>query len=91
MFVSYRGDVMPSGLVPLRAGNVRERDPVDIYRNSRLFRRLRDPKALRGKCGRCEFREACGGSRARAYALSGDHLGSDPSCAYQPAAPLRAA
>ena len=91
MFVSWRGDVMPSGLVPLRAGNVRERDPVDIYRNSRLFRRLRDPKALRGKCGRCEFREACGGSRARAYALSGDHLGSDPSCAYQPAAPLRAA
>ena len=91
MFISHRGDVMPSGFLPLPAGNVREQDPVDIYRHSPLFRELRDPDALAGKCGRCEFRDVCGGSRARAYAVSGDHLASDPSCAYQPRAPLRAA
>ncbi len=91
MFISHRGDVMPSGFLPIRAGNVREQDPVDIYRHSPLFRELRDPQALGGKCGRCEFRDVCGGSRARAYAASGDHLASDPSCAYQPEAPLRAA
>lgn len=91
MFISHRGDVMPSGFLPLSAGNVREQDPVDIYRHSPLFRELRDPDALAGKCGRCEFRDVCGGSRARAYAVRGDHLASDPSCSYQPRAPLRAA
>lgn len=91
MFISHRGEVMPSGFLPLPAGNVRDTDPVEIYRHSELFRRLRDTDALTGKCGRCEFREVCGGSRARAYALTGDPLASDPSCPYQPApAPLRA-
>jgi radical SAM protein with 4Fe4S-binding SPASM domain len=76
---------MPSGFLPLVAGNVREHDPVALYRDSPLFRELRDPKALKGKCGRCEFREVCGGSRARAYGVTGDHLAADPSCSYQPA------
>jgi AdoMet-dependent heme synthase len=84
MFISHIGEVMPSGFLPLAAGNVRERDPVSIYRDSPLFRRLRDPDALSGKCGRCEFREVCGGSRARAFAVTGDYLASDPSCFYQP-------
>lgn len=84
MFVSHRGDVTPSGFLPLRAGNVRDRDPVDVYRDSRLFRELRDPARLKGKCGRCEFREICGGSRARAYAVTGDPLAEDPSCPYVP-------
>ncbi len=84
MFISHLGEVMPSGFLPLRAGNVRHENPVDIYRHSELFRRLRDPEALTGKCSRCEFRDVCGGSRARAYALTGDPLASDPSCPYQP-------
>ena len=83
-FVSHIGDVSPSGFLPLPAGNVREESVVDIYRNSQLFRELRDPTLLKGKCGRCEFREVCGGSRARAYATSGDYLESDPSCIYEP-------
>lgn len=85
MFVSHRGEVMPSGFLPLAAGNVRTQNPVEIYRRTRLFRELRNPAALRGKCGRCEFRELCGGSRARAYAVTGDHLAADPSCPYVPA------
>lgn len=86
MFVSHRGEVMPSGFLPLAAGSVRERSAVGLYRDSKLFRELRDPAALGGRCGRCEFREVCGGSRARAYAVTGDHLAEDPSCPYQPRA-----
>ena len=84
MFVSHRGEVMPSGFLPIAAGDARHRHPVDIYRRSKLFRRLRDPAALKGKCGRCEFREICGGSRARAFAVTGDYLAADPSCPYEP-------
>ena len=86
MFISHLGEVMPSGFLPLSAGNVRVKDPVAIYRHSELFCALRNPDALKGKCGRCELRELCGGSRARAYALTGDPLASDPSCPYVPAA-----
>jgi radical SAM protein with 4Fe4S-binding SPASM domain len=63
---------------------VRERSAADTYRHSALFRELRDPAALGGRCGRCECRAVCGGSRARAYAVKGDHLAEDPSCPYQP-------
>lgn len=87
MFVSRLGEVMPSGFLPLAGGNVREESAVSVYRDSSLFRELRDPNALRGKCGRCEFREVCGGSRARAYAVSGDYLAEDPSCPYRPSEP----
>ena len=83
-FISHVGDVCPSGFLPLSAGNVREQSVAEIYRHSTLFRDLRDPAALKGRCGRCEFREVCGGSRARAYALTGDYLAEDPSCAYRP-------
>lgn len=88
MFVSHRGEVMPSGFLPLSAGRAPAESAVRLYREAPLFRELRDPGALGGKCGRCEFREVCGGSRARAYAVSGDHLGSDPSCPYQPSKSL---
>ena len=84
-FVSHVGDVCPSGFLPLATGNVRERSVVEIYRHARLFRELRQPGLLKGKCGRCEFRDVCGGSRARAYALTGDALAADPSCVYEPA------
>jgi radical SAM protein len=84
MFISHLGEVMPSGFLPISAGRVPDDSAVRIYRETPLFRELRDPDALRGKCGRCEYREVCGGSRARAFAVGGDHLGSDPSCPYRP-------
>jgi len=85
MFISCTGDVCPSGFLPIVTGNVRETSPVDIYRDADLFVALRDPSRLTGRCGRCRFRAECGGSRARAYALTGDPLGEDPTCMYEPA------
>lgn len=85
VFISHTGDVCPSGFLPLAGGNVRAGDLLDIYRDAPLFRELRDPDRLRGKCGRCPYREVCGGSRARAYAMTGDYLETDPLCGYDPA------
>jgi radical SAM protein len=84
MFISHLGEVYPSGFLPLAAGSIHKASPVEIYRNSTLFQSLRDPSGYKGKCGRCEFNKICGGSRARAYAATGDPLESDPLCAYQP-------
>ena len=84
MFVSHRGDIFPSGFMPVKAGNVRQDDLAGVYRTSDLFRQLRDEDALGGKCGVCPFRRVCGGSRARAFAVSGDPMGEDPLCAYVP-------
>ncbi|MCX7819294.1 MAG: TIGR04053 family radical SAM/SPASM domain-containing protein [Kiritimatiellae bacterium] len=89
-FVDHRGEVCPSGFLPLSAGNLRQSSLAKLYRDSPLFRALRDPSRLRGRCGRCEYRELCGGSRSRAYALTGDPFAEDPSCAYEPR-PLTAA
>jgi radical SAM protein len=86
VFVSYSGNVYPSGFLPLKAGNVRSEDLSDIYRFSKTFTAIRDASCFKGKCGRCEFRKICGGSRARAYASTGDFLESDPLCAYEPRA-----
>jgi radical SAM protein len=84
VFVSHIGDVFPSGFLPLKAGNVRHQRLGEIYRSSELFVSLRDSANLKGKCGRCEFRDLCGGSRARAWAVTGDLFESDPLCAYNP-------
>jgi len=84
-FIDHLGNVCPSGFLQIPAGNVRDQSLVDIYRRAPLFRQLRDRTLLRGKCGFCEFREVCGGSRARAYAVYGDYLATDPSCAWIPA------
>jgi MoaA/NifB/PqqE/SkfB family radical SAM enzyme len=86
MFVSHRGDVQPSGFLPLVAGNVRTTSPVELYCDGPLFRSLRDVSRLRGRCGRCGFRAICGGSRARAHAMNGDAFGEDPLCAWEPGA-----
>ena len=86
VFVSHVGEVYPNGLFPLSVGNVRRDALADVYRNHPLMQSLRDPQQLRGKCGACEFRTICGGSRARAYAVFGDPLASDPSCAFLPPA-----
>jgi radical SAM protein with 4Fe4S-binding SPASM domain len=87
VFVSHVGNIQPSGFLPLTAGNVRQDELLEVYRHSPLFRELRNPSLLRGKCGRCEFKTLCGGSRARAFALTGDHLGEEPLCVYQPGRP----
>lgn len=84
IFISHVGDVFPSGLLPVKTGNVREQSLVDIYRNSPILKKLRNPNGYKGKCGKCEFRNVCGGSRARAYALTGDYLESEPMCVYIP-------
>jgi len=84
VFISHKGEVFPSGFLPLAGGNIRRQPLAEIYRNSPLFKRLRDTSNLKGKCGVCEFREICGGSRSRAFALTGDPFASDPSCVYQP-------
>ena len=87
VFVSHTGEVFPSGFLPVCGGSVRRQNLADIYRASELFRVLRDPEALLGRCGRCEYRGICGGSRSRAYALTGNYLATDPWCGYQPARP----
>ena len=83
-FVSHTGAVYPSGFFPKSAGDVREASIVDVYRHSDLFEQLREKDDLGGKCGACEFRHVCGGSRSRAYAATGDPMGSDPLCEYVP-------
>ncbi|HJN44284.1 MAG: TIGR04053 family radical SAM/SPASM domain-containing protein [Vicinamibacterales bacterium] len=85
-FVSHLGEVFPSGFFPCSAGNVRTDGIEHIYRDSPLFRSLREPDRLDGRCGRCEFRTICGGSRSRAFALTNDYFATDPWCAYQPVA-----
>jgi radical SAM protein len=85
VFISHLGEIYPSGFLPLSAGNVRTHDLADVYRNGDLFRALRDTDRLEGKCGVCEYRTVCGGSRARAYAMTGNYMASDPSCAWIPA------
>jgi radical SAM protein with 4Fe4S-binding SPASM domain len=84
MFIAHTGQVQPSGFLPLTAGHVRGQHVVEIYRESRLFRALRQADRFAGRCGRCEFHWLCGGSRARAYAASGDACGEDPLCSYEP-------
>lgn len=84
VFVSNQGDIYPAGFLPLAVGNVRRDRLVDIYRNAPMFRALHTPSQFRGKCGRCEYSALCGGSRARAFAYTGDPLASDPFCPYEP-------
>ncbi|HWB32620.1 MAG TPA: TIGR04053 family radical SAM/SPASM domain-containing protein [Acidobacteriaceae bacterium] len=86
MFVSNQGDVYPAGFLPLATGNVRTSQLSEIYRCSPIFRGLHDPSVFHGKCGLCEYRMLCGGSRSRAFAYTGDPLASDPFCPYQPRA-----
>jgi len=84
VFISHLGEVYPSGFLPLSGGNIRRQSLADIYRNSPLFRRLRDSTNLAGKCGVCEYREICGGSRARSFAMTGDLFAEEPCCVYEP-------
>jgi AdoMet-dependent heme synthase len=84
VFVDHVGAVHPSGFLPLPCGSVRDRPLSTIYREAPLLRLLRDPDVLGGRCGVCEFRRVCGGSRSRAYATTRDPLAEEPTCSYQP-------
>lgn len=85
VFVSHLGQVYPSGFLPLEAGNVRKQSLKEIYQSSAVMLKVRDVDSFEGKCGLCEYRRICGGSRARAYAHTGNPAGSDPICAFEPA------
>lgn len=84
VFISHRGEVFPSGFLPISAGNVRRNSLVEIYRDAPLFGNLRAVDHYEGRCGRCEFAHVCGGSRSRAYAMTGNPLAEEPFCAYEP-------
>lgn len=86
-FVSHKGQVFPCGYFPIEAGNVRNQPLSEIWAESGLFRELRNPEHLKGKCGACEFKRVCGGCRARAYAQTGDYLTEEPTCTYVPGSP----
>ena len=85
LFVDHVGNICPSGFLPVPRGNVRTAGLAEVYRADEVFRRLRNPDALDGKCRRCQFRAICGGSRARAFAATGALMASDPLCVYEPA------
>ena len=85
LFISHTGDIQPSGFLPLTAGNVRTDDLAAVYRTHPLFVQLRNDDALGGKCGKCEYRRLCGGSRSRAYGATGDMMAAEPLCPYIPA------
>ncbi len=84
VFISHRGEVYPSRFLPISAGNITSQSLPELYCDSPLFASLRDASKLKGKCGRCPVRTVCGGSRARAYAVTGDLFAADPCCAYEP-------
>ncbi|MFW6059452.1 MAG: TIGR04053 family radical SAM/SPASM domain-containing protein [Phycisphaeraceae bacterium] len=84
MFVSHTGQIFPSGFLPLECGRFPRDSVVDVYQHHPTFRALRDPDRLEGKCGTCEYRHVCGGSRARAYAVTRNPLAAEPDCLYMP-------
>ncbi|MGQ9748778.1 heme b synthase [Desulfosoma sp.] len=87
-FISHVGDVQPCGYLEVNCGNVREESFPKIWENSKVFQRLRNFRALEGKCGRCEYVRVCGGCRARAYEATGDYMAEEPLCLYKPKAPI---
>ncbi len=84
MFVSHTGDIYPAGFLPLKCGKFPADSVIDVYQNHATFLALRDPDRFKGRCGICEYRYVCGGSRARAYAVTGDPLATEPDCVYTP-------
>lgn len=84
VFISHTGEICPSGFLPYPVGNVRTDNLLEVYREDPIMRRLRSPETFGGKCGVCEFRQMCGGSRSRAFAMTGDAFAEEPTCAYVP-------
>jgi AdoMet-dependent heme synthase len=83
VFVAHDGQVYPAGFLPLGLGSIRSRPLYEIYRDDPLLRSIQAAR-FTGRCGECEYADLCGGSRARAYAATGDPLGEDPACPYRP-------
>jgi AdoMet-dependent heme synthase len=83
LFIAHDGEVYPAGFLPLGLGNIRDRPLREIYTGDPLLRAIRAAR-FTGRCGQCEYADLCGGSRARAYAATGDPLGEDPACPFQP-------
>lgn len=83
MFVSNAGEIYPAGFLPLLCGKFPADSVVETYQRHPTFLRLRDPNQLKGKCGACEYRQVCGGSRSRAYAVTGDDMAAEPDCTYE--------
>jgi AdoMet-dependent heme synthase len=83
-FITHKGDVYPCGYLPLSAGNLREKALRDIWDQSPLFRGLRDTSLLTGRCGVCDYKDVCGGCRARGFYASGSLLAEEPACVYTP-------
>jgi heme b synthase len=89
-FISHRGKVQGCGYLDVEAGNIRDRSFKQIWTESALFHELRDLSNIKGKCGACEYKNICGGCRARAYESTGDYLAAEPYCIYQPVQTRRA-
>ncbi len=83
MFVAHNGVIFPAGFLPVECGKFPENSVVETYQNHPVFKRLQDPDQYRGICGACADRRLCGGSRARAYAVTGDYLGPEPDCFFE--------
>lgn len=84
LFVGHRGEIYPSGFLPIYCGRAPGDSLVTIYRFHNLFKALRNPANLKGRCGNCEYKSACGGSRSRAFAEMHDAFEEDPICPYVP-------
>ena len=89
MFVGHSGEIYPAGFLPLCCGRFPKDSVVDVYQKHPVFLALRDPDRFKGRCGICEYRHVCGGSRARAYAVTGDYLETEPDCVYVPGSGVR--
>ena len=90
-FISHDGIVQPCGYLELNCGDLKKSSFGEVWRDSQIFKRLRDFSAYDGKCGRCEYLKFCGGCRARAYENTGDYMAEEPLCIYQPSKELKAA
>jgi heme b synthase len=88
-FISREGVVQPCGYLPVAVGNIRQQTLKEIWEDSPIFKTLRQPGLLKGKCGRCEYRVVCEGCRARAFAKTGDYMEEEPYCIYEPSAKRR--
>lgn len=82
--ISPEGELTPCPYLPVSVGNLKNQSFSRLWNESDTFQELRNRDLLEGKCGVCEFKEVCGGCRARAYASSGNYLAPDESCEYQP-------
>ena len=82
MFVSHTGQIYPAGFLPLKCGQFPHDSIVETYQRQPTFVALRDSGQLKGKCGTCYYKDICGGSRSRAFAVTHDPLAAEPDCVY---------